>query len=368
MVATAAKNQSLTRITGTLLERLNKGVVLGAEGYLFELERRGYIKAGAFVPEVVIDNPEALRELHREFVNAGSEVVEAFTYYAHRDKLRVIGRENDLEPLNRQALKIAKEVAQEAKETKGLDVLVAGNICNTWVYDHNNAEESGKIVRQMYEEQVGWAKEAGVDFVIAETICDLGEALIALQVIKSFELPAVVTFAPINLERTNDGYEWVEACQILEKNGADVVGFNCHAGPITMIPLLKRLRAAVKCKIAAQPVPYRTTDKESSFVRLTDKTSGVNLFPLGLEQHLCTRFEMAEFAKHAKDLGVDYIGVCCGGAPYQVREMAEALGRVVPSSRYTADLSQHGMLGSDTVVKKHQNAFSNQWKVENRSG
>ncbi|KAI6179857.1 Homocysteine methyltransferase [Aphelenchoides besseyi] len=361
MVATAAKNQSLTKITGTLLERLDKGVVLGAEGYLFELERRGYIKAGAFVPEVVIDNPEALRELHREFVNAGSEVVEAFTYYAHRDKLRVIGRENDLEPLNRQALKIAKEVAQEAKETKGLDVLVAGNICNTWVYDHNNAEESGKIVRQMYEEQVGWAKEAGVDFVIAETICDLGEALIALQVIKSFGLPAVVTFAPINLEKTNDGYDWpVKFSKRTEPM--------FHAGPITMIPLLKRLRAAVKIHIAAQPVPYRTTDKESSFVRLTDKTSGVNLFPLGLEQHLCTRFEMAEFAKHAKDLGVNYIGVCCGGAPYQVREMAEALGRVVPSSRYTADLSQHGMLGADTVVKKHQNAFSNQWKVENRSG
>ncbi|KAI6218639.1 Homocysteine methyltransferase [Aphelenchoides fujianensis] len=368
MVSTAAVDKPLTKITGSLVERLNKGVVLGAEGYLFELERRGYIKAGAFVPEVVLDNPEALRELHREFVNAGSEVVEAFTYYAHRDKLRVIGREGDLEPLNRQALKIAKEVAQEAKETKGLEVLVAGNICNTWVYDPKNPEESGKIVRQMYEEQVGWAAEAGVDFIIAETICDLGEALIALEVIKQFGLTAVVTFAPINLEKTNDGYDLVEACQILEREGADVVGFNCHAGPQTMLPLLQKLRAAVRCPIAAQPVPYRTTEKESSFVRLTDKCTGANLFPLGLEQHLCTRFEMAAFARNAKELGVDYIGVCCGGAPYQVREMAEALGRVVPSSRYTADLKQHGMLGSEEVVKKHHSTFANQWKLENRSG
>lgn len=108
-------SQPVTKISGGLVERLNKGPVLAAEGYLFELERRGYLKAGAFVPEVVLENPEALRELHREFVNAGSEVVEAFTYYAHRDKLRVIGREGDLEPLNRQALKIAKEVQQEFK-------------------------------------------------------------------------------------------------------------------------------------------------------------------------------------------------------------------------------------------------------------
>lgn len=65
--------------------------------------------------EVVLDNPDALRELHREYVNAGSEVIEAFTYYAHRDKLKIIGRENDLEPLNRQALKIANEIKREFK-------------------------------------------------------------------------------------------------------------------------------------------------------------------------------------------------------------------------------------------------------------
>src|SRR6266446_6297967 len=96
-----------------ILQKLEKGTVLAAEGYLFELERRGYLKAGAYVPEVVLDYPDALRELHREFLRAGSDVMEAFTYYAHRDKLRVIGRENDLEPMNRQALKIASEIAKE---------------------------------------------------------------------------------------------------------------------------------------------------------------------------------------------------------------------------------------------------------------
>jgi betaine-homocysteine S-methyltransferase len=72
-----------------LIERLEKGIVLGAEGYVFELERRGYIKAGPYVPEVVLDFPEALKQLHREFLRAGSEVMVALTYYAHREKLKV---------------------------------------------------------------------------------------------------------------------------------------------------------------------------------------------------------------------------------------------------------------------------------------
>src|SRR5437763_15609182 len=99
--------------TNGLLERLAAGPVICAEGYLFELERRGYLQAGAFVPEVVLEHPELVAQLHREFVHAGSDVVEAFTYYAHREKLRVIGREKDLERINRQALTIAKDVAAE---------------------------------------------------------------------------------------------------------------------------------------------------------------------------------------------------------------------------------------------------------------
>ncbi|MFB3149847.1 MAG: homocysteine S-methyltransferase family protein, partial [Alphaproteobacteria bacterium] len=74
-----------------LMERLADGPVICAEGYLFELERRGYLQAGAFVPEVVSDHPDVVRQLHQDFVHAGSDVVEALTYYAHREKMRLIG-------------------------------------------------------------------------------------------------------------------------------------------------------------------------------------------------------------------------------------------------------------------------------------
>src|SRR5204863_9399561 len=113
----------------SLLQRLDQGPVMCAEGYLFELERRGYLQAGAFVPEVVLEHPEVVRQLHRDFVHAGSDVVEALTYYTHREKLKLIGREADLEPINRRALQIAKSVAAET------GALFAGDICNTNVYD-----------------------------------------------------------------------------------------------------------------------------------------------------------------------------------------------------------------------------------------
>ena len=96
-----------------LLQRLADGPVICAEGYLFELERRGYVQAGAFVPEAVLDHPEVVAQVHRDFVHAGSDVVEAFTYYAHREKLRLIGREHQLEAMNRKALAIAKSVAAD---------------------------------------------------------------------------------------------------------------------------------------------------------------------------------------------------------------------------------------------------------------
>src|SRR5213595_1458176 len=174
--------------TASMMQQLDQGAVICAEGYLFELERRGYLQAGAFVPEVVLEHPEAVAQLHRDFVHAGSDVVEALTYYAHREKLRIIGREQDLERINRRALDIAKTVALETGS------LFAGDICNTNVYDPVDPA-SHKAVRAMFEEQVAWAADAGVDFVIGETFSYAQEALIALDIIKQAKLPAVITLA-----------------------------------------------------------------------------------------------------------------------------------------------------------------------------
>ena len=336
-----------------LLERLKTDVVVGAEGYVFELERRGYIKAGPYVPEVVLDFPDALRELHREFLRAGADVMVALTYYAHRQKLKTVGRENDLEALNRQAVRLANEVAREG------DALVAGDICNTWAYDPKDKATSSKVVRRMYEEQLSWAVEEGIDFVIAETNDYLGESLIALQVIKELGLPAMVTLASTRPHQTWDGYDYVDACKILADNGADIVGLNCDRGPATMLPIVEQVRSRVSVYVAAQPVPYKTAPEMPTFESLkTD--DGTRVFPIALEPFLCTRFEMAAYAARAKALGVNYIGICCGGSPHYVRAMAEALGRTVPASRYSPAIELHPMIGARVEEKEKQ--FLADWK------
>jgi betaine-homocysteine S-methyltransferase len=336
-----------------ILDRLKAGVVLGAEGYVFELERRGYIKAGPYVPEVVLDSPDALRELHREFLRAGADVMVALTYYAHRGKLKDVGRENDLEAMNRQAVRIANEVAREG------DALVAGDICNTWAYDPKNKDASSRVVRAMYEEQLSWAVDEGIDFVIAETNDYLGEALIALEVIKELRLPAMVTLATTRPRQTWDGYDYIDACKILADHGADIVGLNCDRGPATMMPIIEQVRGRVSGYIAAQPVPYKTDAAMPTFESLKS-TDGTNIFPIALEPFLCTRFEMADYARKAQALGVNYIGICCGGGPHYVRAMAEALGRTVPASKYSPAIDLHPMIGAK--VEEKEKEFLVDWK------
>lgn len=337
-------------MTRGLLERLQDDVVICAEGYLFECERRGYLQAGAFVPEVVLDHPEVVAQLHREFVHAGSDVVEAFTYYAHREKLRVIGKEALVEELNRRALELAREIARES------DTLFAGNVSNTNVFVADDASRA--TVRAMIEEQVGWAVEAGVDFVIGETFSWGEEALIALDVIKQTSLPAVITLSIHREPATREGWTPAETCKRLEDAGADVVGLNCIRGPRTMLPLLQEVREAVSCHVAALPVPYRTHDAQPTFQSLRDPEFEGRPFPVALDPFTCNRFELAEFAEAALDLGVRYLGVCCGAGPHHIRAVAEAAGRTPPASAYTADMSKHAFLGTDAAIPDEYKGYA----------
>ncbi len=324
---------------------LERGPVVCAEGYLFECERRGYLQAGAFVPEVVLDHPDVVEELHREFVHAGSDVVEAFTYYGHRQKLRVIGKEDILEPLNRQALSIAARVARDT------GMLLAGNLCNTNVYEPGSP--AVREARAAFEEQVTWAAEAGADIVIAETFSWLGEALLALEVIRAAGLPAVVTFAVHRDGTMRDGFSPEDACRRAEQAGATVVGLNCIRGPRTMLPVLARVREAVSCEVAGLPVPYRTTEAEPTMQSLRDpERGGEQAFPTGLDPFTCTRQELGDFAAAALALGVRYLGVCCGAAPHHIRAVAEAAGKTPPASRYSPDMSKHSFLGTDPGIAR----------------
>jgi betaine-homocysteine S-methyltransferase len=339
-----------TKAKKGFMDRVREDSVICAEGYLFECERRGYLQAGAFVPEVVLENPEVIIELHREFVHAGSDIVEAFTYYGHREKLRIIGKEHLLEALNRNALEIAHRVAKET------GTLLAGDLSNTNLYADDDS--SRKTVRSMFDEQLGWAVESGADLLIGETFSYLGEALIAVEAMRATGLPTVVTFVIHQEDTTRDGFTTAEAAKQLEDAGADVVGINCGRGPRTMLPLLKELRAAVKCEIAALPVPYRTTPDQPTMQSLRDPSTDIRPFPTALDPFVCTRYEIGDFTREAHAIGVNYLGVCCGAGPHHIRAVAEALGRKPPASRYSPDMSKHAFLGTDPTLKKDNRDYA----------
>jgi betaine-homocysteine S-methyltransferase len=315
-----------------ILDLLRKGTVLGDGGSVFELERRGYMSAGPFVPVVAIEQPEALRQLQVDFARAGAQVLQALTYYAHEEKLRQSDHGFAVGDINEAAVTIAREVA----DTYGC--LVAGNLSNTWVYDPGDPVSYRKT-RTQFDEQISCQMPHGTDFFVAETFEYLGEAKIALEAIRATGMPSMVTLTFKAADRTLEGILLEEAVKELEDLGADIVGINCARDPQRMMPLARRIREAVSCFVATQPVAYRCSDERPYFQ--AQEIDGRPAFPLELDPFVLTRFEMAEYAVAAERSSINYIGGCCGTAPHHLRAMAEALGRTVPSSRYDPRLDLH---------------------------
>ncbi len=301
-----------------ILERLKDGPVLGDGGYLLELEKRGWVRPGPFTPEVAIVYPPALRELHIEFREAGAEVLQALTFYASRDKLATVGLEDRVEDINRSAVRIAKEVA-------GDDLLVAGNISLTWMYEPNSPSAADRV-RQTFDEQLRVQVEEGVDFIIGETFSWLGEALLAVESAKKTGLPVMVTICFENKNETAEGKSAADAAKALFDAGADIVGMNCLRPPQHILGPMEEMRKAVSGFLACQPVGYRTPKDKPDFTSLPE-------FPYELDPLQLSRREMGRFAKDAKDVGINYIGSCCGSVANHVREMAKALGKLPPETR-----------------------------------
>src|SRR5690242_11773242 len=244
-----------------ILQKLKEGPVLGDGGYLLELEKRGWVRAGPFTPEVALTNPEALRQLHIEFREAGAEVLQALTFYASRDKLATVGLQNRLADLNRAAVRIAREEA-------GDRCLVAGNLSLTWMYDPDSLTAKDRV-RQTFDEQLAIQVPAGVDFIIGETFSWLGEALIAVERAKITGLPVMVTICFENENKTAEGKTAAYAARALVDAGADIVGMNCLRPPEHMLGPLRQMRKAVpNAFIAAQPVAFRTPKDKPDFTSL----------------------------------------------------------------------------------------------------
>jgi len=234
---------------------------------------------------------------------------------------------------------------------------MAGNISNSNIWNDKDTSQN-KEVEKMFSEMVGWAVDEGADILIGETFYYAEEAYTALKIMKQSGLPSVITIAPMGENIMRDGISILDTCKELEQRGGDVVGMNCFRGPTTMMPYLKEIRKALKCHVAALPINYRTTKENPTFFNLPDNngctchTPHKTPFPTALDPMQCNRYEIGKFAKEAFDLGINYLGVCCGANPMLIREVAEAVGLKVPASKYKENMSSHFLFGTHERIPK----------------
>jgi betaine-homocysteine S-methyltransferase len=307
-------------------ELLKQGVVIGDGGYLIELERRGYVESGSgreqvgtgrgsgqFTPETAIEHPDALRELHREFLHAGAQVLQALTFFGTREKLSRAGYGAQTEEINFAAVKLAKEVADDR-------ALVAGSVSRTQLVEREGMDALVKA-RDHIAEQIRLLKDAGVDFLILETFFHLAEMKVALEEAAKSGLPAVATmsFRPL-ISQCSDGHTPAECARVMADLGAVAVGANCEQDPARMLPLLREMRIAVNVPLAAQPAAFRTTDECHSFTRLPQ-------FPDELEAIQIPRRSFTDFGKAARNEGIHYVGGCCGCNAAYIRSLAAGVAQ-----------------------------------------
>ncbi|KAI0214242.1 Betaine--homocysteine S-methyltransferase 1 [Lamellibrachia satsuma] len=301
-----------------ILERLAEGPVIGDGGFVFALEKRGYVKAGPWTPEVNIEHPEAVRQLHREFLRAGADIMQAFTFYASDDKLENRGNEAQQKysgaAINKAGCDIAREVASEG------DALVLGGVCQTPSYLSGMGKEA---VQEEFRKQIEVFVENGVDFLLCEYFEHIEEMVWAIEVCKEKALPVAATMC-IGPEGDLHGVATGECAIRMAMAGADIVGLNCHFDPensLKGVALMKKALTAAGLKpyLMVQPLAFKTPDvSKQGFIDLPE-------FPFALEPRICTRWDMHKFARDAFSMGVRYIGGCCGFEPYHIRAVAEEL-------------------------------------------
>jgi len=301
-----------------ILERLAEGVVVGDGGFVVALEKRGYVKAGPWTPEASVEHPEAVRQLHREFLRAGADVMQALTFYASEDKLQnrgnMAGRKISADEVNQASCNLAREVANEG------NALVAGGLTQTPTYLSGLGKQ---LVQQEFQKQVDIFIKNKVDFLVCELFIYIEEMEWAIEVCKKAGLPIAATMC-IGNEGDLHGVSPGDCAVRMTRAGADIVGINCHFDPSQVLDTIKLMKVGLKKAnlnpfLMTQPVGYHTPDNsKQGFVDLPE-------FPFALEPRVLTRWDVQRYAREAYDLGVRYIGGCCGFEPYHIRAIAEEL-------------------------------------------
>ncbi|TMG15873.1 MAG: bifunctional homocysteine S-methyltransferase/methylenetetrahydrofolate reductase, partial [Chloroflexi bacterium] len=293
------------------LERLRRGPLLGDGAMGTQLHARGVSFQRSF-DELNLTEPEIVEEIHRAYISAGAELIETNTFGANRIKLARHGLDGRVRDINVRAVKLARE----AREIAGEPVFLAGSVGPIG----QQLEPIGRIsiaqATAAFEEQIAALLEGGADLLVLETFTNLPELLAAVAAARrTADLPIVaqMTFAEDGL--TLSAEEPSQVVQALERAGVDVIGVNCGVGPQVALQVLEAMRQQTRLPLSGQPNAGLPARVEGRFF------------------YFATPEYFATFARQAADLGVAYIGGCCGTTPAHIAAMRAALKPVPATTR-----------------------------------
>ncbi len=285
-----------------LLTRLKESAVLcdGATGTLL------YAK-GIFInrcyDELNVSQPELIRELHHEYMQAGAEIIETNTFGGNSFRLARHSMENRVREINLAGVRLAKEAA------KSFDVWVAGSVGPLGVRIEPLGKTSFEEARTAFREQIAALVEGGVDLLMLETfgyVEELHQAILAARDVN----PKIPVVAHVTIDEDGnclDGSTPESFTPRIESWGADVIGCNCSVGPVAMLDVIERVRSLTSLPLAAQP------------------NAGMPRSVEGRNIYLCSPEYMASYARKFVAAGVRLIGGCCGTTPEHIRVMKSAL-------------------------------------------
>jgi 5-methyltetrahydrofolate--homocysteine methyltransferase len=272
-----------------------------------EMQKRG-MPPGISPEQWVIEHPEVLLNLQKDYIRAGSHALYTATFGANRLKLEEYGISDETMAINRKIARLAREAA-------GSDRLVAGDISATGSFIQPLGDLGFETAVDIYKEQVQGLLEGGVDFFVIETMIDIQEARAALLAVReSCDLPVCVSMTYGEDMRALTGADPVSALITLQSLGADVVGCNCSTGPELMVQFIKAMKPYAKVPLLAKP--------NAGLPRLIE---GKTHFDMSVE-------EFGKFIPTLLAAGVNLIGGCCGTSPAYIQQISEKAAGFSPAA------------------------------------
>jgi methionine synthase / methylenetetrahydrofolate reductase(NADPH) len=253
--------------------------------------------------ELNLSQPDLIRAIHHDYLQAGAEIIETNTFGANAFRLARHSIADKARDINRAGARLAREAA------KSFDVWVAGSVGPLGTRIEPLGKTSFEEARQAFREQIAALAEGGVDLLMLETfgyLEELHQAMLAAKDVGA-KLPLVVQVTIDEDGNCLDGSDPETFAPRLEDWGADVIGCNCSVGPVAMLDAIERVRAATSLPLSAQP------------------NAGIPRSVEGRNIYLCSPEYMASYARKFVAAGARIVGGCCGTTPDHIRVMKSAL-------------------------------------------